>query len=191
MGERIRHQDIPYIPFPDNPQKIKVHGYTVYKYISAAAMNSYIGDLSEKVNLREFDNVIVNLFGGLELFWDLATLQDYPNPPSMVRYIRTDSGVGEVIPVHPSLKNKKVLLIEDILDRGLTIQEILKHLGEGSRCVVAVTKKGIKDQILDERVDSAAFIDNVWVAGKGMDAGFKDEGSTFRHYRGLVAVPQK
>lgn len=193
MAERIRQQDIPYIPFPENPQEIQVHGYTVYKYITAAAMNTYIRALSEKVNLRDYDEIVVNLFGGLELFHDLAEIQRFLKPAHLVRYTRTDSGSGvaEVVPVHPSFKNKKVLLVEDILDRGWTIQEIMKQLGPGSRAAVAVTKKGIKGQILDGRVDTAAIIDDVWVAGVGMDAGFDGEGQLFRRYRGIVAVPQK
>lgn len=156
-------------------------------------MNTYIGALSDRVNLRDYDKIVVNLFGGLELFHDLAAIQDYPEPPHLVRYTRTDSkkGVAEIIPVGYSLKNKKVLLVEDILDRGWTIQEIMKNLGPGSRAAVAVTKRGIKGQILDGRVDTAAIIDNVWVAGKGMDAGFEGEGQIFRRYRGIVAVPQK
>lgn len=193
MVERINQQEIPYIPFPDKPEEMNVRGYTVYKYIDPPVMDSYIKALSERVNLRDYDEVLVNLWGGLELFHDLATIQRYLSAPYLIRYTRTDSGSGvaEIIPVHPSFKNKKVLLVEDILDRGWTIQEIMKQLGPGSRAAVAVTKKGIKGQILDGRVDTAAFIDDVWVAGKGMDASLEGEGELFRRYRGIVGVPQK
>ncbi len=187
--ERPQSFEIPHVAFPKNPKKINILGFEVYKYIGPDQMDKFIEVLSDRNNLRDYDAVLVNLWGGLELFKDLRRLQNYPKWPYMAKIARTDLGVREVFPIDNNLKRKKVLIVDDILDRGWTLQEMFRHVGPDSRAVVAVTKIGIKGQILDPRVDSAVSVDDRWLGGKGMNIGYPGEEQLFRQYRGIVVKP--
>lgn len=187
MGhEVLGYSGIPYVRFPENPQKIKIGDFEVFKYIDEPDIDKYIKALSDRNNLRNYDAILLNLWGSWELYKDLSRLQKFSKWPYMCEYHRTDSGVREDHPVDPHLLNKKVLLVEDIQDRGYTIQAILKKLGKGSRAAVVTTKFGVPGQILDDRVDSAVLLDDKWFGGKGMNMGFPGEKLIFRQYRGIV-----
>lgn len=175
-----------YIPFPDSPRKIKMLDHEVYNYVSPAEMDTYVKALSERNNFRDYDAVLVNLWGGWELFNDLRKLQKYPKWPYMCEY---HHGGVETIPVDPVLRRKKVLIVDDSSESGLTIHEILRRVGNESKVVVALTLDGVPGKIFDPRIDSAVIVDNISVAGKGKDAHIPGEKQLFRQYRGVVAIP--
>ncbi|HLF12850.1 MAG TPA: hypoxanthine-guanine phosphoribosyltransferase [Gammaproteobacteria bacterium] len=91
--------------------------------------------------------------------------------------------------VRPSAKlaGRTVLIVEDILDRGLTLmalQEELRQLGVARQYTVALAIKQLGNRIERPRVDFSCFtIEDVYVFGCGMDyQGY------WRGLRGLYAI---
>lgn len=189
MNERLQISEIPHVHFPQNPEKINIAGFEVFKYIDGLDMKKYIKALSDRNNLRDYDQVLVNWRGGWELFTTLKDLQGYWKWPSICEYHRTKYGVSVTKPVDNSLRSKKVLLVDDIFDRGKTILEILRSLGSESKAVVAVWKEGVPGQIKDPRVDAGVIVDDKWLGGWGMNMGFDNEKEIFRKHSGIVVKP--
>ncbi|HEY6027860.1 MAG TPA: hypothetical protein VIV09_13260, partial [Pseudolabrys sp.] len=69
-------------------------------------MDKFIKDLSDRNPLREYDEVLVNMWGGWELFKDLRRLQNYPKWPYQCEIHRLDGGVGTVDAESSLLANK-------------------------------------------------------------------------------------
>ncbi len=105
----------------------------------------------------------------------------------------TSSGVVRIIKdLDVPLQGRDVILVEDIIDSGLTLSfllENLQHRNPASLCVAALlVREGVE---LPERVSSLLKYTGVtlapgWVVGYGLDAGDRN-----RHLRGLhhYAVP--
>jgi hypoxanthine-guanine phosphoribosyltransferase len=180
--------ETPYIPFPTEPKLVRVGKFFVTEYISPFRMDKYIKELSDKVPLRGFEEVIVNLNGGKFLFKRMSQLQKYQKAPTLVEYHRPDGGFGAnvVTPVPERLLGKKALVIDDIYDSGGTMQAILSDLSPDSQAIALVTKNGITNQIQIGNIMVGLRIDNVWIGGCGMDMGFGEEGNSFRDYPGIV-----
>lgn len=62
----------------------------------------------------------------------------------------------------------------------------MSHLSADSEAAILVTKRGIDNQIPINNIHIGLCIDNVWVAGCGMDIGEPKEKNTFRKYAGIV-----
>jgi hypoxanthine phosphoribosyltransferase len=99
----------------------------------------------------------------------------------------TSSGVVRIIKdLDVPLDGRDVILVEDIIDSGLTLSfllENLQHRNPASLCVAALlVREGVE---LPERVASLLQYTGVtlapgWVVGYGLDAGNRN-----RHLRGL------
>lgn len=188
-GERLQKYEIPYVPFPKNPQKVTMLDFEVFKYVEGSEMKKFIKQLSDRNSLRDYDEVLVNWRGGWELFVALARLQNYPRWPSICEIHRSDFGTYITKPVDNFLRRKKVLVVDDIFDRGLTMIEALRYVGPESRGVTAVWKDGVDGQVFDPRVDSAVRVDNKWMGGMGMNMGLPGERELFRRQPGLYVKP--
>jgi hypoxanthine-guanine phosphoribosyltransferase len=180
--------ETPYIPFPTEPKLVRVGKFYVTEYIPPFQMDKYIRQLSDKVQLREFEEVLVNLNGGKFLFKKMSELQNYQRNPTFIEYHRPDGGFGAdiVTPVPERLIGKKALVIDDIYDSGGTMQAITSNLSPDSQAIALVTKNGITNQIHVENIIVGLRIDNVWIGGCGMDMGLGEEGDAFRNYPGIV-----
>lgn len=189
MNERLQKLNVPYAPFPKHPEKTNIVDFEVYKYIEADQMDKYIKDLSDRNSLRNYDQVLVNWRGGWDLFIGLKNIQGYKKWPYICEFHRTDAGISITKPVDSSLKNRKVLVVDDVFDRGLTINSIFDFVGQESRAVVAVWKDGVAGQIDNPRVDAAVITDNKWLGGVGMNMGLKGEKEILRRYSGIVVKP--
>lgn len=183
----LRHQT-PYLPFSENPNQIDISGFDVLSYILPEQMDKILESLSEKVQLKNFDHVLVNMNGGKYLFDKLANLQDYKKEPVLIEYHRPDGGFGAKIdiPIPLKVKGKKCLVVDDIYDTGGVLKAIMAELSDDSEAVVIITKKDIQNQIPINNLSIGVRIDNVWIGGCGMDLGKEGEKDIFRKYPGIV-----
>lgn len=180
--ERGSKGEIPYVPFPQNPERITIGGFEVVKYIPSEQMALFIDKLSQRNPMREFDEVLVNWRGGWELFVELKNRQNYRKWPYQCEFHRH----GRItMPVEKFLYNKKVLIVDDSSESGLTLKEIFRWVGPESQAVVAVAR--LNSSYHDPWVDSAVIVDDVKWGGMGMDIGLPGEKQIFRQYRGIVA----
>ncbi len=180
--------EIPYFPFPENPELITIGKYKVYEYIKPMEMENYIKQLAELVNFNDYDHVFVNMEGGMFLFKELSKLKNYSKIPVLIEYHRPNNGFGANIttPVPDELKGTKGLVIDDIYDSGGVLRAILAELSPKSSAITLLTKKGIAGQIPIPGIKIGLSVDNVWIAGCGMDMGFDREKDTIRNYPGIV-----
>lgn len=186
--ERFIRHETPYIPFSENPNQIDISGFDVLSYIPPEKMDEYIGSLSEKIKLKDFDFVLVNMNGGKYLFDKLAELQSFHKESVQIEYHRPEGGFGAKIdiPIPHEAKGKKCLVVDDIYDTGGVLQAIMSELSADSQAVVIVTKRDIDNQLPIKNLSIGVKIDNVWIGGCGMDLGKDGEGDVFRNYPGIV-----
>ncbi|MGE0200859.1 MAG: hypoxanthine phosphoribosyltransferase [Candidatus Melainabacteria bacterium] len=154
---------------------------------SESAIQQRIGEMAETINswypdCREL--VVVGVLNGSVLF--LADLIRKLNVPCHVEFVRLasygdrTSSSGEVKPVHlnlPSLNGKDVLIVEDIVDTGLTLQFLHNYLSQlhatrSLRTVTFLDKPSARTQSVP--VDLSGFdVGNEFLVGYGLDyAGF-------------------
>ncbi len=188
-GERLSSsREVPYIPFPENPKIIEVAGHQVYEYLSPKIVKNIIEDLSATVRFGDFDEVLVNMKGGMFLFEEMAFIQGWEKSPKLIEYHRKEGGYAAdiVIPVPPELKGKSILVVEDIYDSGGVLRQIMEDAGSNCHVVTLVTKMDVPNQIQVPRVTIGVIVDYIWLGGGGMDMGYKDKGEQFRHHPGIV-----
>ena len=86
------------------------------------------------------------------------------------------------------LKDRSVLIIDDILDTGLTLQIIITYCQQANpkQILTAVLTQKIKPQRpgLMQADFVGLYVPNVYVFGSGMDY----QGNTLRHITGIYAV---
>ena len=183
----LRHQT-PYLPFSEKPDQIDISGFDVLSYILPEQMDKILESLSEKVQLKNFDYVLINMNGGKYLFDKLAKLQNYTTEPVLIEYHRPEGGFGAKIdiPIPEKVKSKKCLVVDDIYDTGGVLKAIMSELSDDSEAVVIITKKDIQNQIPINNLSIGVRIDNVWIGGCGMDLGKEGEKDIFRNYPGIV-----
>ncbi len=140
-----------------------------------AAMASHIHQ-----DLQDKDPVVLCvLIGGVVLTGKLLTLLDFPLQVDYVHATRygdktTGSEIQWVAKPRVSLKGRTVLIVDDILDRGVTLAEIVKYCEEQGakeiKIAVLVEKKIERPAEGVQKADyTGVTVDNHYVFGYGMD----------------------
>ncbi|MFV1917689.1 MAG: hypothetical protein ACC618_04395 [Patescibacteria group bacterium] len=186
------NSEIPFIPFPEDPNFIELDGQKVIDYISPEVISTRIKTISGLVNLVDFDSVVVNAKGGWFLYHKLARLQNFGGQPVEVAYHRPQESYGAIVvkQIPEELKNSRLLMIEDILDTGGVLDAMMKD-APNSTAVVAVRKRNIPSQIQTPNTFVAVETENYWLGGFGMDFGVDGYPTDFpRNYPGIVVMPE-
>lgn len=154
--------------------------------ISEQQIRERIGELAQDIN-KTFEGeevVVVAVLAGSILFAsDLIKRLDVPVQLEFIRLSSYGSGTkssGRVKPVDltlPSLEGKNVLVVEDIVDSGLTAKFILdyvkyQHKAGKIRFATLLDKTCARKE--DVQIDFRGFeVDDKFVVGYGMDhAGY-------------------
>lgn len=150
------------------------------KFISKSKVQQQVKSLAEKINIDYKDKlpVFLPILNGSFMFAaDLVKQMDMPCKVSFVKvssYAGTASSgqLKTLIGLEESLFNQDIVIIEDIVDTGLTLQRIieeLKSLGTRSVEVVALLRKQMaREKMID--VKYIGFeIENEFVLGYGLD----------------------
>lgn len=107
---------------------------------------------------------------------DLPLTVDFLSVSSYGSRTETSGEVRLVKDLDVSLKNRHVILVEDIVDTGLTMQYLLSYLkgrGPGSVKVASLLSKPSRRQV-EVPIDYLGFdIDDAFVYGYGLDVGHK------------------
>ncbi|MDZ4746126.1 MAG: hypoxanthine phosphoribosyltransferase [bacterium] len=168
-------------------RSIRVHDRSFRPHISREEIQATVARIATKIN-RDFVGqeltVLIILRGGMVFGADLIRLL---NVPCKIETLRAASyntgmmsqGVIDVEDVFPDLSNRNVLIVEDIIDTGTTIVELIKQIGLLQPASVTVSALLSKPSMHKERL----LIDYVgleigadFVVGYGMDyAGYGRE----------------
>ena len=149
--------------------------------ISAEQIQSRVAELAEEIN-EDFEDVdllfmIIILRGGCFFGTDLAKRLRVPVRLDYIR-VTTYSGtqstgvVSMVSDIKTDIRGKRVLLVDDIVDTGFTMEWILRYLElkqPGVVRVAALLDKPARREF-DVHIDYLGFtVPNVFVAGYGLD----------------------
>lgn len=161
-----------------NPQTILANAQLVY---SANAIQTAVADLSKDIT-RALQNecpiVICVMGGGLIFAGHILTQLDFPLELDFLHASRyQNKTVGKKLIWHvlpkSNLKDRTVLLVDDILDEGITLKEIQeKCLELGAKKVFSAVL--VEKKLMHEKPIKADFVGlevpNHYVFGFGMDA---------------------
>lgn len=150
------------------------------QFINKSKVQEAVRSLAEQLNADYKDKspVFLPILNGSFMF--ASDLIKQIDAPCRVSFVKISSYVGTassgqlktIIGVEESLFNQDVIIIEDIVDTGLTLQKIteeLKGLGTKSVEVVALLRKQPAREKLVEVKYVGFEIENEFVVGYGLD----------------------
>ncbi len=157
-----------------------------------------ISDLADNIAVTvqdQFPLVLCVMNGGLFLtgqlmrFWDFPLTIDYVHA---TRYRLATLGRDVLWKAYPqnSLKNRHVIIVDDIFDQGYTLQEVKSYcMKQGAKKCTSVflIRKSHQRKKADIEADFVALeCEDMYVYGSGMDLH-----SHFRNLSGIHAIPSE
>ncbi|GAB3923767.1 hypoxanthine phosphoribosyltransferase [Larkinella terrae] len=149
-------------------------------FIDQNTLKNRIVQLAEQINqdYRDKEPLLVVVLNGAFIF--AAELMTQLTIPCRVTFIRvssyqqtTSTGVvKQVLGLSESLEGQDVILIEDIIDTGLTIQNVSRHLLEQKPASLEIATLLFKPEALkvEVAIKYVGFeIQNQFVVGYGLD----------------------
>jgi hypoxanthine-guanine phosphoribosyltransferase len=177
------------IETPVRPKIITVGSRQLHEYASPEQVQPHIERMSEQINIRDFAAYFVNINGGLWIADMFMRLQGITQQPTVIEYHRPKNGIGveRVITVPEEYSQERILVFEDVLDRGDTLMAIWKD-APFATFAVAIHKLGVPNQIRPPGVHVGLETRNEWLGGMGMDLDQIDS-NIVRIHHGLVFKP--
>ena len=166
---------------PVHPEIVRLHEHTFRPYLTPEQISARVAELGEELGKRfEGRSVtfVVMLRGAFIFAADLIRASGLGGEVSFVRTSsyhgsETTGKVKLILPPEPPLiRNREVILIEDIVDSGFTMQAFLPELEKlSARSITLVTLLHKPEaQQVDVPVDLIGFtIPTKFVVGYGLD----------------------
>jgi len=150
------------------------------KFINKSEVQQQVSSLAEQINIDYKDKspIFLPILNGSFIF--AADLIKQIEVPCKVSFVKISSYAGTtssgqlktLIGLEESLFNQDIIIIEDIIDTGLTLQKIIEELqGLGTKSVevVALLRKQLAREKLIEVKYAGFEIENEFVLGYGLD----------------------
>ncbi len=162
------------------PECVDVHGKRFCRVITAEEVASRVREMAERMNreLRDKNPLFLAVLNGSFFFAaDLMRHLDFLCEISFVKLAsyQGTSSVGrirELIGLNESLRGRFVVILEDIVDSGLTITYLQEKLAEYSPEEVRVATLLLKREALQRpvEIDYVGFeVPNIFLLGYGLD----------------------
>lgn len=159
---------------------VEYKGKKFEPFIYHDMIDRVVSDLSERINqdLRDKNPVFLVVLNGAFMFAaDLMRHVDFDCEICFIRmksYVGTESSgtVKEVIGIEGSLKDRTVVLVEDIVDTGNTLDELMRIIPEHKPAEIKIATFLMKPEKYDKKhkVHYVALrIPNEFVLGYGLD----------------------
>lgn len=149
-------------------------------FILESEIQSRITELATEINkdYRESEIMFISVLNGSFMFMSDLFKQITVN--AYVQFIRvysyegtsTSGKVNEVMGLNESLKGKHVIIVEDIIDTGLTIDYIYKTVSAHDPASIKISSLLMKREVYkgSPKIDYIGFeIPNKFVIGYGLD----------------------
>ena len=176
-------------------QEIKLHGKTFELYIPEDTIVSAISKVAEEIynDMDGKDPLFVGILNGAYMF--VAELMSKLPPSYELTFAAYSSYHGtksagivkELLPIRSDVKDRPIVLLEDIIDTGLTMQYVTNRLRQEGAKDVRLASMLLKPDSLkcDLRPDYVGMeIDNDFIVGFGLD--FDGLGRTSRNIYKIV-----
>jgi hypoxanthine phosphoribosyltransferase len=164
----------------DDLQTIKIHDKVFVKTITREDIDREVKKVAEMIN-RDYAGKRPLLLGVLNgSFMFVADLMKHLDIECEISFVKLSSYQGtattgvirEVIGLSEDIAGRDVIVIEDIVDTGITMQRMLETLGERNPASVAIASLFLKPARLKVPVDvkySAFTIPDRFIVGYGLD----------------------
>lgn len=174
---------------------VKIKDKTFKTSISEAEIKQRVKELAEQIN-RDFEGkspLLLGVLNGAFIFAaDLARELTIPFEISFVKLasyqgVLSTGKVKEVLGINESLQGRHIIIIEDIVDTGRTMHQMMDSLSTRNPASVHVCALFVKPEKLEEHVDIkyAAFsIPNDFIVGYGLD--YDQQGRGLKEIYSLV-----
>jgi hypoxanthine phosphoribosyltransferase len=149
-------------------------------YISEEQIQKAVKDMAQKINLdyRGKEVIFLGILNGVFMF--AADLMKYIDLDCQISFLKlasyegtsTSGKVKRLIGVNEDLKGHTVIILEDIVDSGLTLDQIMKQLGgyEPDEIKIATLFFKPKAYKMNIPVDYVGMeIPNAFIVGYGLD----------------------
>ena len=166
---------------------IKLHDKTFEPYLSEKEIQQLVSDVASKMNVLKDDNplFIIILKGSFIFASDLVKALDYDVELCFMHlksYHGTQSSgkIKDLIGIPPNIKGRTVVVIEDIIDTGNTLEYINQQLLEEQPLKIYYASLLLKPNIYKKKIPIDFIgkeISNEFVVGYGLD--YEELGRTF------------
>lgn len=159
---------------------LTINDKTFTPFISAEAIQTRIHELAERINQEYTDKkpLLVVVLNGAFLF--AADLMKNLTIPCEITFIRVASysatestgQLKQILGLSESIANRDLIVVEDIVDTGLTICEVCDQLRAQSPASIAIATLLLKPAALTKKIDLRYVgfeIENRFVLGYGLD----------------------
>jgi hypoxanthine phosphoribosyltransferase len=161
-------------------ETVVVHGKTFAKYIDQVEILKAVQRIAnqiEKEYAADIPLFVVVLNGAIFFASDLMLLLNIPVEVCSVKcssYSGTQSSgnVKQLIGITKDISDRRVIVVEDIVDTGLTIKYICEQLSEKKVKDIKIATLALKKEIYKENIpiDYIGFeIEDKFVVGYGLD----------------------
>jgi hypoxanthine phosphoribosyltransferase len=175
--------------------RVTIKDKTFETSISAAEIQVHVKALAERIN-HDFEGknplFLAVLNGSFIFAADLMRELTIPCEISFVKLasyqgITSTGKVHEVLGINEDLTNRHVVIVEDIVDTGRTMKQMVESLGTRNPASVSICTLFVKPEKLQEHLDIkyAAFsIPNDFIVGYGLD--YDQQGRNLKEIYSLV-----
>lgn len=175
---------------PNFMDNIVIHNKDFEIYLSEDQLQTKVRELAEIINkdFKDDNPVIIAVLNGSFVF--AADFVRNLNIPHTIEFIKVSSYTGttssgnikNLIGLNTDIKGKKVILLEDIVDTGLTIQAVIESIQLLQPANIDVCSLLFKPQMLKTNIKInyvGYHLPNKFVVGYGLD--FNGYGRNLRH----------
>lgn len=148
--------------------------------ISSDQIEKRVKEIAEQINedYRDKDPIFLAILNGSFMF--ASDLMKEINIPSRISFIKVASyyhtaSTGEVkklIGLHEDITQRNIIIVEDIVDTGFTLEKTLEEVGTANPSSIEVATVLLKPGALKREVDLKYVgfeISNEFVVGYGLD----------------------
>lgn len=161
-------------------KEVTLHGRTFELYLTAETINKAIHELALRLkqDFKDKDPLFVCIMNGSFMFAsELMYAIDEPFEVAFARYssyqgTESTMQLREVMPVTQSLEGRVVVIVEDLIDTGYTMQQVEKRFYELGAAEVHIASMLIKPDALRCEVSAgyiALEIESKFIVGHGLD----------------------
>lgn len=168
------------VPLPMPTSKLTIRDKSFVPFISAETIQSRIADLADQIN-RDYvgkQPILIGILNGSVLF--AADLLKNLTIPCEISFIRVSSyqqtastgHLKQILGLSESLAGRDVIIVEDIVDTGLTISDVCEQLNAQQPASLAIATLLLKPDALQKPLDLQYVgfeIENKFVVGYGLD----------------------
>lgn len=160
--------------------KIQLHDKVFRKYIDSIDLQNAIKKIASQINMdyQHDTPILLNVLEGSGLF--LADLVNYLDIPieicsvkcSSYQDLQTTQNVKKVIGITRDISNRRIIIVEDIIDTGLTINTLQDYLQQFNVQDIRIATMTFKKESYKGSypIDYVAIeVENKFIVGHGLD----------------------